>query len=186
MAETIQCVHCSAPLRLPEQFIGQEVRCPSCQKTFTAQMPAAPPPPPRPEPEEERRDEPPPQRDVRPSRRRASGDDDDDYPRSRRPRYDDDYGRGSRLEPHRGSTILTLGIMTIVFAFCCLPLALGMGIPALVMGSSDLGRIQSGDMDPSGQGQINAGRTCAIIGMVLSVGLTFLGCLINVAGGRHH
>jgi hypothetical protein len=188
MPETIHCVHCKAPLRLPVQFIGQEVRCPSCQATFTAQLPAAATPPIQPQPEEPPRDEPPPTRrddDYRPSRRpRPGDDDDDDYPRPRRS-YDDDYGRGRGREPHRGGTILTLGILSIVFAFCCYLLGLGMAIPAIVMANNDLGRIRSGDMDPNGEGQINSGRTCAIVGLVLSVIMAILHCgAIGVS--RHH
>src|SRR5438309_11724356 len=82
MPETIKCVHCEAPLRLPEQFIGQEVRCPSCQKTFTARLPPEPPPRSRPAPVP--RDEP-------SARRRPREIDEDDVPSGRRrPRTDDD------------------------------------------------------------------------------------------------
>jgi len=189
MPETIHCVHCNAPLRLPDQFIGQEVRCPSCQATFTAQLPATPTPPAQPQAEEPLRDEPPPPRDDdRPSRRpRPRDEDDDDYPRPSRPRrYDDDYGRGRGREPHRGGAILTLGILSIVFAFCCIIVSLSLAIPALIMANSALGQIRSGYMDPSGEGQINAGRTCAIIGIVLAIVLQVLGCVLNIAmSGRH-
>ncbi len=154
MAETIKCVHCGSPLRLPEQFIGQEVRCPSCQKTFTAQLPSAPPPPAQPpraepddepykvEPTESRRpraenDRPSKRRrprdededDDRPTTRRRprDEDEDEDYPRDRRPRYDDDYPSRRYRYDDRGGVVLALGIVGMVLLplGCCFwPLSL--------------------------------------------------------------
>src|SRR5579862_3003292 len=92
MPETIQCVYCNSPLRLPEQFIGQEVRCPSCNKSFTAQLPTAPPPPPIAPPREEP-PPPPPRDDDRPRPRRPIEDDDEDYPRPKGPSRYGDYPR---------------------------------------------------------------------------------------------
>jgi hypothetical protein len=188
MPETIKCVHCDAPLRLPEQFIGQEVRCPSCQKTFTAQLPALPP---RTEPAEEpHEDESPPRRpradDERPSQQRRLRDDsveDEDYPRRRRARYDDDDAYQRRLEPHRGSSIQTLGIFSIVLAVCCWPVGLVLGIVALVMANGDLARMQSGSMDRSGESQTNTGKTCAVIGLILIPIVVLASCLLNAGGG---
>jgi hypothetical protein len=87
--------------------------------------------------------------------------DDDD----RRPRR----GRG-RKAPHRGTTILVLGIMSLV---ACGPL----GIPAWIMGSRDLAEMKSGRMDPSGQGSTQAGYICGIIGTVI-----FLLTMLMVVG----
>src|SRR5258708_31037841 len=115
MPENIPCVYCKAPLRLPEQFIGQEVRCPSCQRTFTARMPVEPPPP-RPEPREEE-PLPRPPRDEAPRRRRPRDDDDEDYPRRRRPRYDEDEPRRVYALGDRSGVVLALGIVSVVFIF---------------------------------------------------------------------
>ena len=66
------------------------------------------------------------------------------------------------MRPHRGTTILVLGILSII---CCGPL----GIFAWVMGKSDLGAIDSGGMDPGGRQMTNIGMILGIIGCVLFV-----------------
>ncbi len=72
------------------------------------------------------------------------------------------------MAPHRGVLILVLGILSVVgcgfFA----------GIPAWIMGKGDLGKIDAGQMDPSG-------RTLTQVGMILgiiSVALTIVGCVV--------
>jgi hypothetical protein len=184
MPETIKCVHCEAPLRMPEQFIGQEVRCPSCQKTFTARMPSEAPPPPRSRPEPEPRDEESAARsrpreidedDAPSGRRRPRPDDDDeDYPRTRRPRYDDDRSRRSYHLADRGGVILALGVISLATApiGCCFgPLSLvgmGLGVTAIFLGRNDLAEIRTGQRDPTGQGMTNAGMICGVIGTIVS------------------
>src|SRR5262249_59131010 len=76
MPEIISCPKCDRKLRVPDDLLGQAVKCPTCGATFTAAgaapEPAAPAaPPPRREPE------PDPERSARP--RRAAPDDEDDY-----------------------------------------------------------------------------------------------------------
>lgn len=74
-----------------------------------------------------------------------------------------------RLEPHRGGTVLTLGILGLV---CCQIL----GIFAWVMGSGDLKKMDAKQMDPAGRGNTNAGMICGIIATVLLI----LGLILNV------
>ena len=66
------------------------------------------------------------------------------------------------MTPHRGTTILVLGILSLV---CCGPV----GIFAWIMGKSDLAAIDSGAMDPAGRQMTNIGRILGIIGCVLFV-----------------
>ncbi len=66
------------------------------------------------------------------------------------------------MRPHRGTTILVLGILSII---CCGPL----GIFSWVMGKSDLAAIDSGAMDPSGRQLTNIGMILGIIGLVIFV-----------------
>src|SRR5262249_22824925 len=121
MSDTITCPSCQRTLRVPESLLGQLVKCPTCQQTFTAALGGdangaeAPPkkagtPPPRPRERDE--DEPP-----RPARREE--DDYEDRPRRRRRSYQ---------QAHRGTLILTLGILSFFFAWPIL------GIIAWVMG----------------------------------------------------
>lgn len=63
-----------------------------------------------------------------------------------------------------------MGILSLIV---CAPL----GIPAWVMGNSDLGQMDSGAMDPSGRSVTNAGRICGIIATILLA----VGVLVGVA-----
>lgn len=66
------------------------------------------------------------------------------------------------LKPHRGTLILTLGILSFV---CCGLLA----IPAWIMGNTDLAEMRAGRMDRAGEGLTNAGRILGIIETVFMV-----------------
>ena len=113
---------------------------------------------------------------------------DDDGERIRRKkkqtknRYDEDddsdkYGdmRVRRhVEPHRGIVILVLGILSIVFFDVCLVCWILAAI-AINMGSTDLPKIDHGEMDKSGRGMTVAGQACAYIGLLLSL----LGCVLT-------
>jgi hypothetical protein len=68
------------------------------------------------------------------------------------------------LRPHRGTTILVLGILSVV---TCQPL----GIFAWVMANADLREMTAGRMDPSGRSNTEVGRILGIVGTVL-FGLT--------------
>jgi predicted Zn finger-like uncharacterized protein len=120
--------------------------------------------------------------DDRPSKRRRrrfdddEDDDDDDYRRSRVRRD---------LEPHRGTLILVLGILSTclgAFGMCCFgvllgPVALGLGIPAWVMGHGDRKRMAAGTLDPSGRGPTTGGYVCGIVGTCLGA----LALLLSIA-----
>jgi predicted Zn finger-like uncharacterized protein len=198
MAETIECVHCKTQLRLPEQFIGQDVRCPSCEKTFAAQKPGGSPPAPTVDevanlPPTPVRSEPPAD-DSPPKRRQRSDDDEDDYPRSSRPRPDryDDMRRYAQGD--RSGMVLALGIISVVFVLIScvaagivgvLPIGvigIGTGIAAWLIGRKDLAAIASGDRDPNGQGLTNAGMICGIIGTIINGVIVLLQCLVIVVG----
>jgi hypothetical protein len=73
------------------------------------------------------------------------------------------------MQPHRGTLILVLGILSLVV---CGPL----GIVAWLLGSSDLKAIESGRMDPSGRDLTQAGRICGIIATCLLA----LGALVGI------
>ena len=60
-----------------------------------------------------------------------------------------------QIEPHRAGLILTLGIIGLFIPI--------VGIPAWIMGNSDLAKINKGTMDPSGKGQTKTGMVLGII-----------------------
>ena len=55
------------------------------------------------------------------------------------------------MEPHRGILILILGILSLVLCWFFT------GIPAWIMGKSDLAKIEAGQMNPEGKGLTMAG-----------------------------
>jgi len=173
MNDTIGCPSCRRLLQVPDELKGQSVRCPSCGNVFTAGTESPPPVAPPPLEETTVQNEP-----ERPRRRRTEreddyDDDDDDYPRRRRRRRLD-------FEPHRGATILVFGILAF---FIC---GIIFGPIAWAMGSSDLGKIRAGTMDPEGEGMTRAGMICGIIATCLHlVGCIFYGIFIVAAGAGH-
>ena len=178
MPDLTQCPECQRKLSVPDGQLGQEVRCPSCGNQFTAERFIPPRPeaiasePLEPEPPRPSSRRPPDDRDYD---RRDDDDRDDDRPRRRRPAYSRGYGRGYGAErPHRGSTVQALGILCLCFCWTTWPCWI-MGGVALSMASTDLTAMANGNMDPSGEGATKAGRTCAIIGIVLS-GVLLLSC----------
>jgi hypothetical protein len=187
MSEIIECPQCHRKLRMDESAVGQTVQCPACQNIFVAQAQAPPPPPTPPmptpyraveRPEPRRDDDYPRRREDDYDRRRVP--DDEDYPRPRRPR--DGYGYGG-AQPHRGSTIQTLGILALVF--CWMPIAcLILGICAISMASTDLDLMRRGLMDRSGESATNTGKTCGIIGLCLTAGFVLCCCVGNLGGRR--
>jgi hypothetical protein len=156
MAEIITCPQCKRPLSAPEEVLGQLVQCPSCQTTFTAELPAAPRrpvPPPRAAPEPER-----PWAGAPRGREEA----DEDYP----PRRYEGEGRGAE-KPHRGLLILTLGFLGLCLS-CVPPAGWLLGGAALAMGNADLAEMRGTRMDPSGRGLTETGRVCGVTAVIIA------------------
>lgn len=68
----------------------------------------------------------------------------------------------ARKQPGRGSTILVLGILSLVI--CAL-----LGPFAWVMGKGDLEKMDRGIMDETDRGTTKAGVICGIIGTILMI-----------------
>src|SRR5262245_6951881 len=175
MANVINCPNCSRALRVPDDLLGQSVQCPSCQTTFTANLPESSRPSGRAAPRDEPEEEPAP-------RRRAARDEDDDDRPSRRSR---------RLKPHRGDTIQLLGILSFFIAGPIL------GPMAWIMGNNDLKEMDAGRMDPAGRSATSTGRMCGMISTILCIvglaiglgfGVLWFGCCCCSAmgGAGHH
>lgn len=162
MPHIVTCSSCSRELRVPEELLGKLVKCPSCSHTFTAELSSAaaevePTEAPLPTSVPRSREEP-----EAPRRRRVDADEDDDE--------DDDYAdrprrsrrRGRYYTPHRGSTVLVLGILALVLGL----IGIILGPMAWSMGNNDLQEMRAGRMDPEGEGMTNAGRVCGIIATI--------------------
>jgi hypothetical protein len=99
----------------------------------------------------------------------------------RRSRFDE-FDRQPRrdTEPHRGTIILVLGILSLVCltGLCFwVPNIIGvvLGIIGWWMGHIDLNKMKAGSMDPEGQGMTQAGWICSMLGTVLNL-LVTLAC----------
>jgi predicted Zn finger-like uncharacterized protein len=190
MPSVISCPSCQKQLKVPDELVGQAVKCPGCKETFTAQVGSSPPPPPSadistrprkpmpPPPDEE--DEP-----RRPVRRRDKDDDDRDDRPSRR--------RRAILQPHRGVLILILGIGSLVGNAIIGGVALLLGPIAWYLANQDLKEMDAGRMDPEGRQMTQIGKICGIIATVLLIiGVVVLClvlglfCLIPLIAGANH
>ena len=81
------------------------------------------------------------------------------------------------MEPHRGTLILVLGILSLVLC------GFFTGIPAWIMGKGDLEKIQAGQMDPEGQGMTKAEMICGMICCIIYAVLIGLIILLTILGG---
>jgi predicted Zn finger-like uncharacterized protein len=161
MPITINCPSCSRTLRVPDDLLGKNVKCPTCGTTFTASAEGSPPEDEEPAPAAVRRSPPPPEDDEERDERRP-----------RRPRR-------SSLEPHRGPLVLVLGILGLV-------VFQPLGVVAWVLGNNDLKEMRAGRMDPEGESLTNAGRICGIIATIFMIGSLLCICVafgvIMIAG----
>jgi len=95
-----------------------------------------------------------------------------------------------RLRPHRGNSVLALGLTGVIMAVvggmmawgCCVfafvpPASLALCIPAWVMGRADLAAMSAGVMDPSGKDSTMVG----MIGGIVGVALIAVGALVVAA-----
>lgn len=87
---------------------------------------------------------------------------------------------GLARNPHRGGTVLTMGILgLLVCGFAA--------IAALVMGNKDIAEMDAGIMDDSGRGITQAGRIMGMIGvglMVLNLVVVVLAIALPLMAGR--
>jgi hypothetical protein len=110
---------------------------------------------------------------------------------------------------HHGPIVMTLGILSMIFPLvglvllvCCgalgswlsaifALLAIGLGLPAWIMGQRDLAAMRRGEMDFSGEAATKGGWICGIIGTVLGVvcmicvGIVLVAFVGLVATGGH-
>ncbi|MBT8485698.1 MAG: DUF4190 domain-containing protein [Phycisphaerales bacterium] len=82
---------------------------------------------------------------------------------------------GAGLRPHRGAMILVFGILGLL-------LCVIFGIVAWVMGNGDLRAMQAGEMDPTGEGLVKAGKICGMISVILNLIAVVIWILIVIVG----
>ena len=156
MAIQFSCKSCGTTLRVPDEHLGKQARCPNCQSLNVVQ--AAP---------------------LDPTTF-SNPDDPPVSPANANNPYS--VGQGTILPggglaghayqtAHRGGIILALGVMAIVCNFAAVP-----GILAWVMGRADLKQMDAGRMDPEGRGLTQAGM---IMGMIMTI-FVIIGIVLTV------
>lgn len=84
-------------------------------------------------------------------------------------------------KPGRGTTILVLGILSIVLTVMfCAVLGPALGIPAWVMGKRDEEEILKGIIDRSELSITKAGKICGIVGTFFGMGILILAIIIPI------
>jgi phage FluMu protein Com len=185
MSISLACSECDKKLKVADTAAGKKIRCPVCKAIVAV-------------PEAEDFVEPDEDEDTavsekptkkpskstskshRPPSRKRRDEDDDDFEdeeeeeEERRPkkkkkkkRRQFDDRRGGDV-PHRGITILIMGLASILFG--CFPIAAWyLGYRAMSMANEDLDDMERGRVDRSGKGLVLTGKVCGIIGCVLGV-----------------
>ncbi len=246
MSIITDCPSCSRKLRVPDELVGQAVKCPTCNETFAlieepaiespapvaassdavpaiqSDQPPGLPQNPNPDAPPASEETPPaeskeemdretaasghagvhdphrallPAEDLMPcpycgeqisknaARCRYCGEnlgDEEDEDRPWEREFRPYQGARRDSEPHRGSLVLTLGIVSIVLAMPMVPfVGLALGITAWIMGHFDMKKMRANQMDPQGFGTTQAGFICGIVGTALG-SLCSLYCLGQV------
>lgn len=141
------CSHCNTTLRVQDEHAGKQARCPHCESLnaipSNASVPVA-------------KGESPFHPTVNAPVGAAPG-----PPASKNPfapvHTTSPSGYGRQV-PHRGSTVLTLGVVSLLCNFFFIP-----GILAWVYGRGDLKKMDAGQMDSEGRGMTLAGMILGII-----------------------
>ncbi len=164
MSIDFTCSGCSKTLRVPDEHLGKQARCPQCQTLNLIQP------------------------NSDPVAMASAGDFSEPVQQfgvaEKQPLRENPYqatsvapaGRMYQM-PHRGGLILTLGILGLVCNVFCIP-----SIMAWVMGRSDLAKIRAGMMDREGEGLTQAGMIMGIIAtcLVIVVVLFYLAMIVFV------
>jgi len=179
MAIEMQCPGCGQTLRVGDEHAGKQARCPQCgtitrvpgqeqrvgrdqspAEDFLGNSPFAGGATPEPNPFADR--------EVSPYRSPQA------FPGvSPTPGYQ---------RPHRGGSVLTFGILGLVFMCFCGVLAVPFGAAAWVMGSGDVKAMRQGAMDYRGLGTTQAGMILGIISTIIGFLIGGLQILMVVAG----
>ncbi len=187
MPLTIKCPKCARALDVPDEAAGKMVRCPACQETFALAQQVETPP------ATVTRAQPIPpaawDHNTVADRRRREEEEEAEERRRRREREDDEPFRAADLDlresgmPHRGGTILTLGILALCF-FCMPLLSWILGGIAISMANNDLLQMARRQMDASGRSTTQTGKTLATIGVTLTTLWFLLVCFMRVSSMR--
>jgi predicted RNA-binding Zn-ribbon protein involved in translation (DUF1610 family) len=189
MPTIVDCRSCGRKLRVADDLLGRQVKCPTCGEQFTADDAPRSEAPPRldlPDEPADRYERPvfdaEPDK-VCPACRRSVPGRAMRCPHCNEPLADEPSplwnGQRRDAEPDRSGLILTLGIVSLLVPV----IGPVLGICAWVMAVRDMERMRRGQMDPRGMGQTQTGMICGIIGTVIEGLLSFFcvfPCLLGI------
>jgi predicted Zn finger-like uncharacterized protein len=148
MPQLVSCPHCQRQLNVPDNLLGKNVKCPSCQNTFTATAPGA----------------------------GGGAESAAEPPRRSAPREEGAAGGPSGgMRPHRGMLILILGIVGVLPCFVCAHWVCA--ALAVYFGHTDLKAMDRGEIDPAGRGLTKIGWILGIVGLVFLALEICSGCI---------
>ncbi len=142
MAIEFTCKNCNAILRVPDEHAGKKAKCPKCETLNVIQAGTIEP--------------------QAPQKPMADSADFGNPFATPTGMPSGGFTGRAHQAPHRGSTVLSLGIAALVCNFALIP-----GILAWVFGRSDMREINAGRMDPEGRGMTQAGMILGIIGTLI-------------------
>ena len=181
MAVEFTCKGCSSTLRVADEHLGKQARCPNCQTLNIIQPDEAPadyedfsrPDWQSSSPHSHRDDlATSTSRPIESGRSAGNPDLENPFRPTATPTY------RSYQVPHRGPLVLTLGILSIAMCNPCLIL----GILAWTMGRSDLQQMEAGVMDRSGEALTRIGMIMGLIITCGSVGMFLLTIVLGILG----
>jgi len=82
----------------------------------------------------------------------------------------------------KAGNIQLMGILSIVFAFCCGCVGLILSIIVLVQAPTTMAMLQQIGSPPDLVAKVNTGKMCAMIGLGLTVLFQVVGIVLNLAG----
>ena len=161
MAIEFQCEHCNTTLRVSDEHAGKRAKCPKCQAVNLIQAGGQASQSEFATPGGIQSPLSSPEADAQESY--FDGDSAAASKAVANPYSASNVGAmGGYNQAHRGSMILTLGILSLVCNVMLVP-----GIMAWILGRADIKEMDAGRMDPEGRGMTTAGMVLGIIGTVL-------------------
>ncbi len=194
MSTVVTCPQCRQNLQVPPEMLGKEVRCPACQRIFTANGDGARPPVPPPLAPDDV-----PEWDYA----QPLEDEDTDMPREEKPRkrkksrskgssgggYYDELARRQRKLQTPGFTMfgerVDGGIAILFFGIASLIPCLGIVFCGLAWtwGTNDLNEMNSRRWDDEGKSLTKIGLILGLVGAGVQVVTILLTCVCGFMGG---
>lgn len=158
MPTILECPGCRKKVKVPDEYLGKQVRCSDCEGVFVAEKSKA----------------------LSAKRDSVPADDGDDDAKEQRPAKK--TKSGGKVEAHRGMLILGLGIGSLVLPIILQFWVIGAipGILAWIWGKKDLAKMDNGEMDPEGRSMTSIGKILGLVGIIINALGLLGGCAVLI------